>query len=248
VITKTLLAACLLAFQLNAADPLDNFAADFWQWRASEQPVTTDDIPRIERPPSWTPNWSPEALASYRKQLIQFEQRLQAINVPSEPVAAQVDYRLMQSAVARVRWELEILHWPERDPAFYVDQTLSAYWSAILPPPPFTPERSKELLVLLDSIPATISNAEQNLTDARAPFAQIAISELADCKTRLAASVANVKPLLSANVAAKIDESAGRAVQALESYLQWLTAKLPDMRKETAIGRSEYVFFLQHHR
>jgi uncharacterized protein (DUF885 family) len=245
VIIKTLLAAFFVASHLSAADSIDNFASDFWQWRASEQPVTTDDIPRLERPLPWVPDWSPEALASYRKQLSKFEQRLDAIHVAPEPVAAQVDYRLLQSAVARVRWELEILHLPQRDPAFYVDQTLGAYLTSILPPPPFTAERSNELLAILESIPATIRNAELNLSDARAPFAQIALFQLTDCKTRLQTSVQKVKPLLGAGAAAKIDESLAHAIQALESYSQWLTSNLPKMRKETAVGNDGYLFFLR---
>jgi len=32
------------------ADVLDDLAHDFWVWRASEMPVSTDDIPRLERP------------------------------------------------------------------------------------------------------------------------------------------------------------------------------------------------------
>ncbi|HEX4770678.1 MAG TPA: DUF885 family protein [Bryobacteraceae bacterium] len=242
---KTFLASCVVAFQLSAADSIDNVAADFWQWRAREQPVTTDDIPRLERPQSWVPNWSPDALALYRKQLTKFEQQLEAIQVASEPVAAQVDYRLLQSAVARVRWELEVLQLPQRDPAFYVDQTLGAYLASILPPPPFTPERSNELLTILDSIPATIQNAELNLSDARAPFAQIALVQLTDCRTRLQTSVEKIKPLLSADTAAKIDESAAGAIRALESYSQWLTTNLPKMREETAVGKDGYVFFLR---
>ena len=41
---------------LCAADPLDDLANDFWSWRAVEQPLSTDDIPRLERPATWTPN------------------------------------------------------------------------------------------------------------------------------------------------------------------------------------------------
>ena len=32
------------------ADQFDDLARDFWTWRAAEQPISTDDIPRLERP------------------------------------------------------------------------------------------------------------------------------------------------------------------------------------------------------
>src|SRR5437016_12730250 len=47
------------------ADSLDDLARDFWIWRAAEQPVSSDDIPRIERPSRWPPDWSPETMACY---------------------------------------------------------------------------------------------------------------------------------------------------------------------------------------
>src|SRR6266700_4197337 len=43
------------------ADSLDDLARDFWIWRAAEQPVSSDDIPRIERPSGWAPDWSPRS-------------------------------------------------------------------------------------------------------------------------------------------------------------------------------------------
>jgi hypothetical protein len=32
------------------ADPLEDLAREFWTWRAVQQPLSHDDIPRIERP------------------------------------------------------------------------------------------------------------------------------------------------------------------------------------------------------
>src|SRR5258707_7955988 len=131
----------LLAFlsvtPLFAADPLDDLAKDFWSWRAVEQPLSTDDIPRLERPLTWTPDWSPEAVKRYRMQLGEFETRWKAIDRSSWPVPRQVDYRLMGSAIARVRWELEGLRNWQRNPEFYVDQTAGAYFHLLLQPPPF---------------------------------------------------------------------------------------------------------------
>lgn len=240
------LSLLLLTLQVAAAESIDSFASDFWRWRSVEQPVTSDDIPRIERPESWTPDWSPAALTRYRQKLAEFEGRLRQIEMKSTPVSQRVDYQLLQSAVARVRWELEVLHLPERNPAFYVDQTLGAYYVGLLPPPPFTTERANQLLAILDSIPATIDAAKVNLSDSRAPFTQIALSELDSCQTRLEKSVQQLKPLLPAEVAAKFDKSSARAAQALESYTGWLNSKISGMSAETAVGRDGYLFFLKH--
>ena len=35
---------------------LDDLGTRFWAWRASQQPRTRDDIPRLDRPPGWLLN------------------------------------------------------------------------------------------------------------------------------------------------------------------------------------------------
>src|SRR5437660_6278385 len=77
------------------ADTLDDLARDFWAWRAAEQPVSSDDIPRIEPPSGWVSGWSPEAVARYHKQLDEYETRWQKIDASAGPIPRQVDYRLM---------------------------------------------------------------------------------------------------------------------------------------------------------
>ena len=61
-------------------------------------------------------------------------------------MARQVDYRLMGSALSRVRWELDINPRWKRDPTFYLDQTLTALLEALVQPPPFDASRSREIV------------------------------------------------------------------------------------------------------
>src|SRR5437773_9116049 len=39
------------------ADSLDDLARALWIWRAAEEPHSSDDIPRIDRPSGWAPDW-----------------------------------------------------------------------------------------------------------------------------------------------------------------------------------------------
>jgi uncharacterized protein (DUF885 family) len=238
------LATILLFCSLTHAGSLDELARDFWAWRAAEQPVSSDDIPRIERPSGWAPDWSPKAAARYHKQLDEFETRWQKMEASTWPIPRQIDYRLMGSALSRVRWELDRLRSWQRDPSFYVQQTVGAYLQLLLPPP-FDSARSKQIVATLASIPRTLASARQNLTEPAAPFARIALSQLQDIRSRLLKSVAGLRPLLDAESSRDLDSDAERAAVALESYRDWLTQRLPTMRTETAIGRDNYIFFLK---
>ncbi|HMH43791.1 MAG TPA: hypothetical protein VK557_09935, partial [Pyrinomonadaceae bacterium] len=69
----------------NTYEQLQQLAQDFWTWRAANQPVSSDDIPRIERPADWTPDWSQKAFARRREELTDFTRLHEEINSRSWP-------------------------------------------------------------------------------------------------------------------------------------------------------------------
>ena len=239
---SVLVATCSLA----KADALDDLARDFWNWRAVEQPISTDDIPRLERPAAWLPDWSPAAVANYRRQMQKFESRWKSLDPASGPVARQVDHRLIGSAIARVHWELELARGWQRNPLFYLDQSLGAYFRLLLPPPPFDSSRTRHIVETLSSIPRTIASAKENLNKPVRPFAKLALEELKDVRPRLLNSVHELGPLLDAASARDLDSATERAIVALESYREWLTHRMSAMPTETAVGRDAYIFFLKN--
>ncbi len=48
------------------------------------------------------------------------------------PATLQVDHALLGSAIARVRFELEVLQGWRRQPRFYVDQTLGVVFDLLV--------------------------------------------------------------------------------------------------------------------
>src|SRR6266850_3723002 len=240
-----LLLALLFPTHPCVADELDDLAADYWQWRAAEQPLSLDDMMRLERPPDWVPDWSPAAVEKYHAQLAAFEERLLNINPSAMPVPRQEDWQLMGSALARARWELDILKSWQRNPMFYVDQTLGAIFDRLLQPPPFSDSRAQEIIQRMGSIPRTLEAAKQNLQRPPAPFARIALDQLKDVGPRLMTVARELKPHLSRKFQAQLDSETARAIPALEGYRAWLERQLPLLPQRIAIGRENYLFFLR---
>ena len=234
---------------------LETFAEEFWTWRARYQPFTSDDIPRIDHPAGLR-DWSAAAIAKQREDLSQLESRWKRLDSPAsassrELASWQVDYRLMGSALARVRWELDVNRRWERDPTFYVDQTLGALNDSLLAPPPFGAARSRAIVERLENIPAILGNAKTNLHAAR-PFARLAIDSLTNIRAQMQVVDRELSSLLAGGAAEPSDELAkklapavGRAATALESYRAWLVQREPSMPNETAVGRKQYEFFLR---
>jgi hypothetical protein len=231
----------------NTYDQLQQLAENFWTWRAANQPVSSDDIPRIERPPDWVPDWSPKACARRRRELAHVRRRHKELEARSWPVPQQVDYRLIGSAIARAHWELNVTCAQERNPGFYVDQTLGLLFLSLLKPPPFTEARSRNLLRVLQSFTGTVRDAGENLAgNAIRPFALAAMEKLVDVRTRLTRVADALGPMLSGVSAAELHQSIGDASAALESFHEWLNTNLDQMKEQTAVGRDAYIYFLKH--
>ncbi|HLY20459.1 MAG TPA: DUF885 family protein [Bryobacteraceae bacterium] len=218
-------------------------ASEFWTWRAQYRPFTFDDVPRME-PAAGLREWSAAVIARQHADLAEFERRWKAMRTDRWPVGRLVDYRLMGSAIARVRWELDVNPRWRRDPAFYVEQTVDALQEELMPPPPFSGVRSREILTRTESIPAILEQARLNLR-AVAPFAQATVTMLSDIDARLARVESGVSPLLSGDdQRARFRIAVTRASQALIAYREWLKQNLPSMQRDFALGDKAYGFFL----
>src|ERR1700678_627294 len=202
--------------------PLQKLAEDFWQWRARFQPFTSDDIPRLDRP-SVARDWSAASITEQRAALAVFEERWKGINTAGWSIANQVDYRLIGSALARVRWELDINPRWQRDPSFYVDQTLAALTEALLQPSPFDAARSRVIVERMEQIPAILDNAKANLHPVR-PFAELAVESLQEIRPKLLRVQRDLTPMLPGDstaggiTVARFQAATEKAVVALESY------------------------------
>ena len=129
---KQILLSIILFFSSIFANPnpeLQKLSSDFWAWRTITQPAASDDIPRLERPENWVPDFSPKAIEANRNRYRQFREQLDALDKSQFSRSDSVDYLCLYSAIERVNWELSVLETPHRNPDFYVHQTLGAFWS-----------------------------------------------------------------------------------------------------------------------
>jgi uncharacterized protein (DUF885 family) len=232
------------------ASSLEQFAVDFWSWRARYQPFSTDDIPRLEHP-AGERDWSAGSIARQRKQLEEFEARWKKLDRVGWTVSQKVDDRLMGSALARVRWELDLNRRWERDPTFYLDQTLTALLESLVEPPPFDATRSREIVTRMQDIPKILSDGEANLHVVR-PFAQLTIDSLQQIRPELLEVEREVGPMLhqdashAGDLSAEFEAATEKAIVALEAYRAWLQEHLQGMPENAAVGRANYEFFLSH--
>ncbi|MBV9327613.1 MAG: DUF885 family protein [Chloroflexi bacterium] len=232
---------------MHMSGDLASLGTDFWTWRAGTQPVAGDDIPRIERPSDWAPDWSRSSVEAQRADLAALRERHTALSDQSQrwPVDQQVDYRLLGSALSRVEWELDVIRGWQHNPYFYVHQTIGAVFELLLQPPPFDARRQDALVQRAEAIPAMLESARANLAgEAIRPFAELAIGALANIGPRLETVARELSALLDAPHAPRMTRALLEAAARFEAYRSWLADGLSSMPGETAIGREAYTSFL----
>jgi len=234
----------LLAPVQAQPDSLEHLANDFWAWRVRYAPFTGDDVNRIERPGGMR-DWSRASISQRQKDLAGFDTRWKKLDPAQWPIPKQVDYKLIGSALSRVRWELELNPRWKRDPNFYVEQTLTALAEALTVPAPYDEARSREILMRVENIPSLLQQGSENLENPAAPFANVAVENLNGIRDRLhkmaGALVAstNLKP-------DELNPATDRAADALEKFQQQLKDKLSKLPQQTALGRDAYIWYLRN--
>src|SRR5215469_2911890 len=182
----------------QGVDKLRALASEFWQWRAWHQPATSDDIPRLERPAGWEPDWSGDSVEEQRATVAGFEKRWAQMDTAGWAIADQVDYRAIGSAIARPRWELDYQRGWQRNPRFYVYQALGPVFEEMVKNKPFDAARSAAVIAGLKRAPKLIEQGKANL-EGRAirPFAEATLEILEGIGPRLRDTAAALQPVLS---------------------------------------------------
>ncbi len=225
---------------------IQKLATDFFEWRRVTQPAAEDDIPRVERPDGWIPDFSSGALERNKEKYLEYAARLK--NLPKENWlrSDSVDFLLMHSAIERVNWELNILRSPYRNPDFYVHQTIGAVYELLLIHSPMTDSRMENIIIRLKSIPQTIEHAKQNLTEPIEPFALVALENLADIRNRVNKMKDGLLLIADKKFGTDLTNAVSNAANALEDYTNWIELNLSRMNNVFSIGRDNYIYYLRN--
>ena len=228
----------------SGAAIIQPLAADFFAWRRSQQPATGDDIPRVERPDGWVPDFSPEALESYRQSYARYLEAVEELDTRDWDIPSRVDARLLRAAIQRVRWELDVLAAPHRNPLFYVDQTLGSVFELLILASPMDEARAENLVTRLEHIPTTLKAARKNLDRAVRPFAEATVETLADIDERMLRLEQALTGLVPPALHQRLARAIAAATKSLEAYSRWLERNLEQMQTAFAMGPDAYQWFL----
>lgn len=228
--------------QKNQPD-LDKLSHHFWRWRSIQQPRTGDDVPRVARPIDWRPDWSVNAVRHYRQQILKYRAWWKSLASDDATVSTQVDHRLIGSAIDRVHWELNVLKSWQRDPGFYVDQSVGVIFDLLLDPETITESRGAAIVQQLECIPRILLDGRDNLR-AEAEFARLAAGRAGDAGKNLATAMAALAELLPNRMAQQVHDATRHATEALTQYSADLDSSWTSMPAARPIGPRPFAYLI----
>lgn len=227
---------------------------DFLQWLDAEtlqkdRPVT--DV--AGQKAALNPDYSLRAMAQRRREIEAFHRRLEAMAVSDWPRAQQAEFLAVRARVDQEVFRLHVTRPWARDPGFYVDRMLRLTFAEL----PLEDDALVQLSGRLASIPALVSQAQQNLTDVAADYADLAIFNLSN-----ADGVGHGYPYRAvppAGVVGWYEDMLGRAREqqpelvdsilaaktAIEQFDDWLRTNRSRMTGKAGVGRDQFNWYLR---
>ena len=223
----------------------------FWSWRRTQQPRSHDDITRIARNPKWMPSWSASDVAKYREQYLDFLDLYSKINVGKIKnlncdKVTYVDYRILGSAIARVKWEIDILKIWQQQPRFYIDQSIGVIFDHLLPEK-LSANVISEVINAFSQTPRVLSEGVENLKNhAVKSYAEVAIELLANIDSQIRELVLALSKITNSGELESLNKVSELAIQSFLMFRDWLTNNLESFAEIKPVGRDNYVWFFNN--
>lgn len=223
----------------------DDLVTLFREWRDFERPTFVDGVP----------DYSAEAMARQREELVAWKNRLWAIDIEGWPVERRIDWHLLRAEMNGLDFDHAVRRPWARDPAFYVTMyparsDVPAHEGPVIHgwidtwayARPLSDADLGELAERIGAIPRLLGQARTNLagSDARDLW-EAGIRSFRSQSADLEAfgdEVVGRSPAL--------DRAVAQAVRASNDFRAWIEAELPSKRSTSGVGPEAYTWYMHN--
>jgi hypothetical protein len=213
----------------------DDLVQLFQDFRELQKPKMTD----------WVPDYTPAAVEEQRRGLLDFQKRLQTMDINDWPVDQKVEYHLVRAEMNGLDFYQRVLKPWSRDPGYYL-QTQSGggpvrFGALRVNQIPIPDENLQETQEKLRALPVILEQAKTNLTEGAADLALLALhymdSEITFYR-RLRDVIAENHPDLL--------QDAQQALAAVNEYGEWLKKNESSMTAQAGVGKENYNWWMKN--
>lgn len=206
------------------------------------------------RPAEVYPDYGVAAVEQRRATMEALQDRLEDMAVVDWALDRQVDYLAVRSRFDQYDFTLNVSRPWSRDPGFYVDQMLRITFADL----PLSEAETADLVTRLQAISLLVEQAEANLTEVAADYADLAIFNLTN-----ADGVGHGYPYRATpppGVIGWYEDFLGRAreqqpdladdiaaaMESVTGFHSWLTENRESMTGQGGVGRDYFNWYLKH--
>lgn len=198
-------------------------------------------------------DYSSQVIAERRKFIDRLKVRIRDMNVKSWPRKQQVDYLAVRSRLNQSDFLLQFSRPWARDPGFYVDQMLRVTFTDL----PAEGPASENLRAKLRAIPVLVRQAQENLDDVAADYADLAIYNLSQSDGVGHGFPYRAEPpagvlgwyddlLERAQTQPELIDDIKKARDAVQQFDAWLKLHRPHWTAPAGVGEAAFDWYLKH--
>ncbi len=199
-------------------------------------------------------DFSPSSVQNRAASLKDLQRRLQGIDPSNWPTTQKVDWVLVRTELNDVSFRYRVLKPWSRDPSFYIDFFRTLPYAEV----PIPADKLNEFRSQLRSIQPLLQQAKLNLAEAGGDLTDIALFHLDHYdgvgqgeplrKDPPQGVVGWYQDLQSRSEKGQPEISADvtRALEAIRGYHDWLVANRSKLNHPSAIGLTEYNWYIKH--
>ncbi|MFZ3264234.1 MAG: DUF885 family protein [Terriglobales bacterium] len=199
-------------------------------------------------------DFSPTAIRARALQLKELESRLGTISPSAWPVDQKVDWVLVRTELNDLDFRYRVIRPWSRDPSFYLDFFRTLPYADV----PVPPEKLNNFRMQVRSVSGLVQQAKKNLAEAGGDLTDIATFHLEHYDgVGQGEPIRNVPPegilgwyedLLSRvqEQQPELTTDVRQALASVREYHDWLVVNRPKLNHPSAVGLTEYDWFIKH--
>jgi len=240
-------AASLSVFAQQPKTPADlqKLAADYYNWRNQNYPVTSSDAGLH----TWDNKLTDYALSAILMRRLHVKEvlgKVRAMDTSKWNKDDRIDWLLFRSQLEGVDFFNRVMDFEGTDPQTYVNECSNGIFSLLKKEYDTPRNRALSATARLKQMPFVIELGKQNLTKPVQLYAQLAIDSARSIDSLFNDSMMTLAKDMSPAERNELVKSRDAAIASIHGYADWLEKRLPGMVPFKPMGEENYNYLLKN--
>jgi uncharacterized protein (DUF885 family) len=234
-----------LAQQPKTPADLQKLAADYYNWRNENYPVSSSDA-GLHTWDNKLTDYSLSAVLMRRLHVKEVLGKVRAMDTAKWSKDDRIDWLLFRSQLDGIDFFNRVIDFEARDPQTYVNECTNGIFSLLKKEYDTPRNRALAATARLQQMPFVIEHGKQNLTKPGQLYATLAIDSARSVDSLFNDSLMTLAKDLSPAERANLVRARDAALVSIHGFADWLEKRLPGMVPFKPMGEENYNYLLKN--